>query len=100
MPSVRHYPDILVGTFMIRQLQPWTEDIKKTQVKAPKIYFRDNGIFHYLLGIRGSEDLLYHPKLGASWGVHLSKSYAITKQILKIVIFGPFIDKQSLACSS
>jgi predicted AAA+ superfamily ATPase len=65
--SIRHYIDILVGTFMIRQLQPWLENIKKRQVKTPKIYFRDSGIFHYLLGIRGTEDLLYHPKLGASW---------------------------------
>ncbi|OJW50633.1 MAG: hypothetical protein BGO67_06055 [Alphaproteobacteria bacterium 41-28] len=67
MAAIRHYIDILVGTFMIRQLQPWTENIKKRQVKTPKIYFRDSGIFHYLLGIRGTEDLLYHPKLGASW---------------------------------
>lgn len=65
--AVRHYLDILTGTFMIRQLQPWTENIKKRQVKTPKIYFRDSGIFHYLLGIRSAEDLLYHPKLGASW---------------------------------
>jgi uncharacterized protein len=67
MAAIRQYIDILVGTFMIRQLQPWTENIKKRQVKTPKIYFRDSGIFHYLLGIRKTEDLLYHPKLGASW---------------------------------
>lgn len=65
--SVRNYIDILSGTFMVRQLQPWLENIKKRQVKTPKIYFRDNGIFHYLLGIRGAEDLFYHPKRGASW---------------------------------
>lgn len=65
--AIRNYLDILSGTFMIRQLQPWLENIKKRQVKSPKIYFRDSGIFHYLLGIRGTEDLLYHPKLGASW---------------------------------
>lgn len=65
--AIRHYLDILVGTFMIRQLQPWTENIKKRQVKTPKIYFMDSGIFHYLLGVRSSEDLLYHPKLGVSW---------------------------------
>jgi len=65
--AIRHYIDILVGTFMIRQLQPWTENIKKRQVKTPKIYFRDSGIFHYLVGIRSTEDLLYHPKRGASW---------------------------------
>jgi predicted AAA+ superfamily ATPase len=65
--AIRHYIDILVGTFMIRQLQPWAENIKKRQVKTPKIYFRDSGIFHSLLGIRSQEDLFHHPKLGASW---------------------------------
>lgn len=65
--AIRHYIDILVGTFMIRQLQPWVENIKKRQVKTPKIYFRDSGIFHSLLGIKSREDLFHHPKLGASW---------------------------------
>ncbi|MBL8676817.1 MAG: ATP-binding protein [Alphaproteobacteria bacterium] len=65
--AIRHYIDILVGTFMIRQLQPWTENIKKRQVKTPKIYFRDSGIFHSLLGVRSQEDLFHHPKMGASW---------------------------------
>ena len=65
--TIRHYLDILVGTFMVRQLQPWTENIKKRQVKTPKIYFRDSGIFHHLLNIQGQENLMRHPKLGASW---------------------------------
>ncbi|MBY0273387.1 MAG: ATP-binding protein [Alphaproteobacteria bacterium] len=65
--AIRHYIDILVGTFMIRQLQPWVENIKKRQVKTPKIYFRDSGIFHSLLGIKSREDLFHHPKMGASW---------------------------------
>ncbi|MDI9635899.1 DUF4143 domain-containing protein, partial [Geitlerinema splendidum] len=65
--AIRHYIDILVGTFMVRQLQPWVENIKKRQVKTPKIYFRDSGIFHSLLGIRSQEDLFHHPKMGASW---------------------------------
>lgn len=65
--TARNYLDILLGTFMIRQLQPWTENIKKRQVKTPKIYFRDSGIFHYLSGIRNNEELFFHPKLGASW---------------------------------
>jgi predicted AAA+ superfamily ATPase len=66
-PTTRHYLDILTQTFMIRQLQPWHENIGKRQVKAPKIYFRDSGIFHALMGIRGHSDLLLHPRLGASW---------------------------------
>lgn len=65
--TVRRYLDILSGTFMVRQLQPWAENISKRQVRSPKIYFRDTGIFHALLGIRGTRDLMTHPKLGASW---------------------------------
>lgn len=66
-PTARRYVDVLSGAFMIRQLQPWFENIKKRQVKAPKIYFRDSGILHYQLGIDGESDLLQHPKIGASW---------------------------------
>ena len=65
--TVRRYLDILSGTIMIRQLAPWIENIAKRQVKSPKIYFRDCGIFHALLGVAAEEDLLRHPKLGASW---------------------------------
>lgn len=66
-PTVRRYVDILSGAFMIRQLQPWFENIKKRQVKAPKIYFRDSGVLHYQLDIQNEAALLSHPKLGASW---------------------------------
>lgn len=65
--TVRRYLDILSGTFMVRQLPPWFENIGKRQVKAPKIYLRDSGLFHTLLGIRDKDELLRHPKLGASW---------------------------------
>lgn len=65
--TIRRYLDILSGTFMVRQLQPWWENIKKRQVKAPKVYIRDSGIFHSLLDIRSQYDLERHPKLGASW---------------------------------
>jgi len=66
-PTVRRYVDVLSGAFMIRQLQPWFENIKKRQVKSPKIYFRDSGVLHYQLGIENEAELLGHPKLGASW---------------------------------
>jgi predicted AAA+ superfamily ATPase len=66
-PTVRRYLDILSGVFMARQLLPWHANLKKRQVKAPKIYFRDAGLLHYLLGIRSEKDLLGHPKSGASW---------------------------------
>ena len=66
-PTAKRYIDILTGAFMVRQLQPWFENIKKRQVKSPKIYFRDSGILHYQLGIANEAELLAHPKLGASW---------------------------------
>ena len=66
-PTVRRYLDILSNVFMIRQLTPWHANLKKRQVKAPKIYFRDTGLLHQLLGIRSEKELLSHPKCGASW---------------------------------
>jgi uncharacterized protein len=65
--TVRRYLDLMEGVFMVRQLRPWHENLKKRQVKSPKIYFRDSGLLHQLLGIRGAGDLLSHPKCGASW---------------------------------
>jgi len=65
--TVRRYLDLLEGVFMVRQLPAWHENLKKRQVKSPKIYFRDSGLLHQLLGIRTPADLLTHPKCGASW---------------------------------
>lgn len=65
--TVRSYLDILTSTFMIRQLQPWHENIGKRQVKAPKIYFRDSGLLHSLLNIPDYHSLTGNPRLGASW---------------------------------
>jgi predicted AAA+ superfamily ATPase len=65
--TIRRYLDLLSSTFMIRQLPPWHENIKKRQVKAPKIYIRDSGIFHSLLGVEQAAALQFHPKLGPSW---------------------------------
>lgn len=65
--TVRSYLDILTGAYMIRQLQPWHENIGKRQVKAPKIYFRDSGLLHTLLGLPDLLSLHGHPKVGASW---------------------------------
>ncbi|GAB5559832.1 MAG: hypothetical protein SynsKO_14790 [Synoicihabitans sp.] len=66
-PTARRYLDILSGTYMVRQLPPWSENLKKRQVKSPKIYIRDSGVFHALLRIVDQEGLQSHPKLGASW---------------------------------
>jgi predicted AAA+ superfamily ATPase len=65
--TVRHYLEILTHTYMIRLLHPWHENISKRQVKAPKLYMRDSGILHALLGIDSENALQTHPKIGASW---------------------------------
>ncbi len=65
--TVRRYLDLLTGLFLVRQLPPWHENLGKRQVKAPKVYFRDSGMLHQLLGIRSERELLAHPKCGASW---------------------------------
>jgi len=78
-PSVRRYLDLLTELFMIRQLPPWHENLQKRQVRAPKVYFRDTGLLHQLLGLRTQQELLSHPKCGASW-----EGYAI-EETLKLV---------------
>jgi uncharacterized protein len=65
--TITKYLDILAGTFMIRVLQPWFENIKKRQVKTPKIYFRDSGIFNTLSSIHSIAELAKTPKIGPLW---------------------------------
>lgn len=65
--TVRKYLDLLTNTFMLRQLQPWRENIGKRLVKSPKVYLSDSGILHHLLDLPTPRDLEGHPKLGASW---------------------------------
>jgi len=66
-PTVRRYLDVLEGTYMVRQLQPFHANLGKRLVKQPKVYVRDSGLLHALLGVRGMEDLLGNPAAGASW---------------------------------
>ena len=75
--TVRRYLDLMTGVFMVRPLPPWFENLAKRQVKAPKIYLRDSGLLHALLGIGNQRDLEHHPKVGASW-----EGYAV-EEILK-----------------
>jgi len=75
--TVRRYLDLLTGVFMVRQLRPWHENLGKRQVKAPKIYIRDSGLLHVLLGIASRKELELHPKIGASW-----EGYAL-EEVLK-----------------
>lgn len=65
--SARRYLELLQSTFMLRCLQPWFANVSKRQIKAPKVYVRDTGILHGLLGIKNLEELNGHPKVGASW---------------------------------
>jgi hypothetical protein len=65
--TVRRYLDALVATFVVRQLLPWSENLGKRQVKAPKVYIADSGLLHRLLGLDTSQALEGHPKVGASW---------------------------------
>jgi len=66
-PTARRYLDVLSGAFMVRQIQPWHANIKKRQVKSPRIYLRDSGLLHTLLSLQTMPDILSHPKVGASW---------------------------------
>lgn len=77
--TVRSYLDILTGTFMIRQLQPWYENLRKRQVKAPKIYLRDSGLLHSLLNLPDFQTLYSYSRVGASW-----EGFAI-EQVLQII---------------
>ena len=65
--AVNHYRDLLAGTFMLRVLPPWFENLGKRLVKSPKVYLRDSGILHFLLGIEDASELPMHPRYGASW---------------------------------
>ena len=65
--SARRYVDLLQDLFMVRLLQPWFANLGKRQVKSPKIYVRDSGLLHYLLGVRTEQELLLHPRSGVSW---------------------------------
>jgi predicted AAA+ superfamily ATPase len=65
--TVRRYLDLLEGTFMVRVLRPWFENLKKRQVKSPKLYVRDSGILNTLIGIKENSELVRTPKLGALW---------------------------------
>ena len=66
-PTVRHHLDVLAATFVVRELQPLHANLKKRLVKSPKVYIRDSGLLHALLGVTSRDDLLGHPGAGASW---------------------------------
>lgn len=65
--TTRRYLDLLTDALVLRQLQPWHANLGKRQVKSPKVFVRDSGLLHQLLGLETEKALLSHPKLGASW---------------------------------
>lgn len=73
------YLDALVGTFVVRRLQPWFENLGKRLIKSPKVYIRDSGILHSLLRLSDRDAVLSHPKLGASW-----EGFAL-EQVLSVI---------------
>ena len=74
--SVRKYLDILQETFMIRQLQPFHANLKKRLVKSPKIFIRDSGIYHTLMGTNAFQELAGHSVLGMSWEVFVLNRFS------------------------
>lgn len=75
--TVRRYLDLMEHLFLIRQLRPWHENLRKRQVKRPKLYFRDSGLLHHLIAKNTMDELLTDPRLGASWeGFVLEKTLA------------------------
>ena len=65
--TVGRYLDIMVDLLLVRRLQPWASNVGKRLVRSPKVYVRDSGLLHTLLGIRDQETLLGHPVVGSSW---------------------------------
>ncbi len=65
--TVARYLDIMVDLLLVRRLQPWSSNVGKRLVRSPKVYVRDSGLLHALLGIRDQETLLGHPVVGSSW---------------------------------
>ena len=65
--TTRRHLDLLSDALVVRQLQPWFTNLGKRQVKSPKVYIRDSGLLHQLLGLETEKSLLTHPKVGASW---------------------------------
>jgi len=78
-PTVRRYLDILEGVFMLRVLAPWRSNLMKRQVRSPKVYVRDSGLLHSLLGVLDQKGLLESPRIGASW-----EGYVIEELLARI----------------
>jgi predicted AAA+ superfamily ATPase len=77
--TIRRHLELLCGSYVMRLLPPWFENLAKRQVRSPKLYVRDSGLLHTLLGIDSAAALQSHPKLGASWeGLALEQILSVT----------------------
>lgn len=83
-PTVGRYLDALTDALVVRQLQPWFANVSKRQVRAPKVYVRDSGLLHRLLGLDDAFTLAGHPKVGASW------EGFVLEQILQLGVKNPW----------
>ncbi len=83
-PAVARYLDALSEALVVRQVQPWFANVGKRQLRSPKVYVRDTGLLHRLLGIGSHDDLLAHPKVGASW------EGFVVEQILALDVTNPW----------
>lgn len=90
IPTIKHYLDILEGTFILRQLKPFHTNTKKRLIKSPKVYIRDSGLIHCLLGIESYNDLLGHPALGNSY-----ESFVIASILERFPRFEPSFYRSS-----
>ncbi len=79
MPTIRRYLDLFTDLFLVRQLAPWHENLSKRQVKSPKVFIRDSGLLHALLGLTSERELLSYPKAGVSW-----EGYVIEETIRRL----------------
>jgi predicted AAA+ superfamily ATPase len=82
--TITRYLDLLVDLLLVRRLQPWSGNTLKRQIRSPKVYVRDSGLVHALLGLRSAEDVLGHPIAGGSW-----EGFAFTahRRALKLIWF-------------
>ena len=87
-PTTRRYLDALTDALVVRQLQPWFANIGKRVVRSPKVYLRDSGVLHTLLGLDSMGGVLSHPKVGASWEGFVVEQVAITVGPLPLYFWG------------
>jgi predicted AAA+ superfamily ATPase len=93
-PTVERYLDFLEGTFLIRRLRPWTGNLRKRLRKAPKVYWRDSGLLHALLGMDSLDRLLAQPWVGASW-----EGFVIEQILGSLAASGRHVDPSYLRTS-